>query len=371
MAFAPGTSLGPYEILAPLGAGGMGEVYRARDPRLGRAIAIKVLPAAVSGDAERLARFEREARSVAALNHPHIVTIHSIEEANGVHFLTMELIEGSTLDRIVPSGGVALDRALELAIALADALAAAHERGVIHRDLKPANVMVTDAGRLKVLDFGLAKLAVSGAPEHSIAGGVRTIDTPASSAGAVVGTIPYMAPEQVRGEAVDARADVFSFGILLYELLSGQRPFGGQSWADISSAILRDPPPPLPSVRAGLPRDLERIVMRCLEKDRERRFQTAKDVRNEPELVRSQAAGGTRASAPVTSPATAVADVMPSVAVLPFANRSASEEDEYFSDGLADELLNVLAKIRGLRVAARTSSATFKGKAVPMAEVGA
>src|SRR5688500_16277381 len=266
MTLAAGTTLGPYEILAPLGAGGMGEVWRARDPRLGRSVAIKVLPAAVSADAGRLARFEREARSVAALNHPHIVTIHSIEEAGGVRFLTMELIEVKTLDHALLPGGLPLPRALELAIALADALAAAHERGVVHRDLKPANVMVTTEGRLKVLDFGLAKLAAEDAADG--ADGARTMAAPVSSAGSVVGTVPYMAPEQVRGEPVDARADLFSFGILLYEMVAGRRPFAGQSWADVSSSILRDAPPPLVHVRGDLPRDLERIVARCLDKDR-------------------------------------------------------------------------------------------------------
>ncbi|MEO6463399.1 MAG: protein kinase, partial [Candidatus Eisenbacteria bacterium] len=370
---APGTPLGPYTIVAPLGAGGMGEVFRARDPRLGRDVAIKLLPEAVAAQADRLARLEREARTVAALNHPHIVTIHSIEEADGVRFLTMELVEGDTLDRLIVPGGLPLPQALGLAVALADALSAAHERGIVHRDLKPGNVMVTRQGRLKVLDFGLARLDEPAAVDAFSDGAARTLEAPLSSPGQVVGTVPYMAPEQVRAEAVDARADLFSFGILLYEMVSGRRPFAGQSWADVSSSILRDPPPALVTLRQGLPRDLERIVGRCLEKDRERRFQTAKDIRNELEIVRRDIGpASTAGSAPVSAadPRPAASDV-PSIAVLPFANRSSSADDEYFSDGLADELLNVLAKIRGLRVAARTSSATFKGKAVTMAEVGA
>jgi TolB-like protein len=365
----PGSRLGPYEIVAALGAGGMGEVYRARDPRLGREIALKVLPAEVASDPDRLARFEREAKTVAALNHPHIVTIHSIEEAGAVRFLTMELVEGQSLDRLVDPGGVPVPRALDLSIALADALAAAHEKGIVHRDLKPSNVMVTREGRVKVLDFGLAKLVT-----HEAAVGetqALTLGSPISSHGQVVGTVPYMAPEQVRGEVVDARADLFSFGIIVYELVTGRRPFGGKSFADVSSAILRDAPPPIQTVRAELPRDLDRIVSRCLEKDRERRFQTAKDVRNELELVRGNSAAGTVSASPhAAMPAAPAAADVPSVAVLPFANRSRDEEDEYFSDGLADELLSVLAKIRGLRVAARTSSATFKGKTVTIAEVG-
>jgi serine/threonine protein kinase/tetratricopeptide (TPR) repeat protein len=369
LTLASGSRLGPYEILAPLGAGGMGEVYRARDPRLGRDVALKILAGDVAADHDRLARFEREAKTVAALNHPHIVTIHSIEEAGSVRFLTMELVEGQSLDRLLDPGGMPLPRALDLSIAIADALAAAHEKGIVHRDLKPSNVMVTREGRVKVLDFGLAKLV----PYEATTAETQavTMESPISSAGQVVGTISYMAPEQVRGETVDARADLFSLGIIVYELVTGRRPFAGKSFADVSSSILRDAPTPVQSVRADLPRDLDRIVGRCLEKDRERRFQTAKDIRNELELVRGSSASSPR-SAP-RSTAAAVAETtteVPSVAVLPFVNRSRDEEDEYFSDGLADELLSVLAKIRGLRVAARTSSSTFKGKTVTIAEVG-
>ena len=364
----PGSSLGPYSIVAPLGVGGMGEVYRARDPRLGREVAIKLLPEDVAASPERLARFEREARTVAALNHPNIVTIHSIEEAGGVRFLTMELVEGDTLDRAA-AAQPGLARALDWAIALADALSAAHDRGIVHRDLKPANVMVTRDGRLKVLDFGLARVEDRG-PGDGLLTMAQTMDAPLSTPGVAMGTVPYMAPEQVRGEAVDARADLFSFGILLYELVTGRRPFAGQSWADVSSSILRDAPPPILAVRGDLPRDLERIVMRCLDKDRDRRFQTARDVRNELELVRRDLALGAPSPAAAPAAAPAPAKETPSIAVLPFANRSASADDEYFSDGLADELQNVLAKIRGLRVAARTSSATFKGKSVAIGEVG-
>lgn len=363
-ALTPGTTLGPYEIVAPLGAGGMGEVYRARDARLDRDVALKVLAGDVASDPDRLARFEREAKTIASLNHPHIVTIHSIEAAGGVRFLTMELIEGQSLDRIVGTDGVPLSRALDLSIALADALAAAHDKGVVHRDLKPSNVMVTRDGRLKVLDFGLAKALA----QPAALGETQALTmAPISSVGQVVGTVPYMAPEQVRGEAVDARADLFSFGILVYELVTGRRPFGGKTFADVSSSILRDAPEPIQRTRSDLPRDLDRIVSRCLEKDRERRFQTAKDIRNELELLRGESSAS-KATRPAPS-AGATRD-LPSIAVLPFVNRSRDEEDEYFSDGLADELLSVLAKIRGLRVAARTSSSTFKGKSVTIAEAG-
>ena len=368
MPLAQGTRLGAYEILAQIGAGGMGEVYRARDTRLGREVALKVLPSEVAMHPDRLARFEREAKTVAALNHPNIVVIHSIEAEGGTRFLTMELVEGQSLDHLVTSGGLPLPHVLDLAIPLADALVAAHERGIVHRDLKPANVMVTREGRVKVLDFGLAKLAQEDV--DSKATQVKTLDAPISKLGQVVGTVPYMAPEQIRGEPVDARSDLFSFGVLVYELATGKRPFGGTSSADISSSILRDMPAVLRSFRADLPKDLERIVGRCLEKDRERRFQTAKDVRNELEIVRRELTPAPPSGATVAAAKTVVAGDTPSIAVLPFANRSRDEEDEYFSDGLADELLSVLVKIRGLRVAARTSSAMFKGKTVSIAEVG-
>ena len=377
MALTPGTKLGPYEILSPLGAGGMGEVYRARDTRLDREVAVKVLPDEVAAHPDRMARFEREAKTVAALNHPNIVTLHSIEFEGGVRFLTMELVEGQTLDRVALPGGLPLPRVLDLAIPLSDALVAAHERGVVHRDLKPGNVMVTRQGRIKVLDFGLAKLGSSeSSPDVTQ---TMTLESPISGVGQVLGTVPYMSPEQVRGDVVDARTDLFSFGILLYELLGGRRPFGGETSADVSSAILRDAPVPVQNLRSDLPADMGRIVGRCLEKDPERRFQTAKDVRNELELVRRQLDSGSSAVSrgPVVSGIAASATSVPaagkevpSIAVLPFVNRSRDEEDEYFADGVADELLSVLAKVRGLRVAARTSSYQFKGKNEELSVIG-
>jgi len=367
MTLAPGSRLGPYEIVSPLGKGGMGEVWRARDPRLGRDVAIKVLPVDVAGHADRLARFEREAKSVAALNHPNIVTLHSIEEAGGTHFLTMELVEGEPLDRLVAPGGLPLARVLELALPLADALVAAHDKGVVHRDLKPANVMLTKDGRLKVLDFGLAKLAALDAgPDATVP---PTMESPISTIGQVMGTVPYMAPEQIRGEEVDARTDLFAFGVVLYELATGKRPFGGATAADISSAILRDAPMPPTEVRPELPGELDRIVGRCLEKSPRERFQRALDVRLDLRALQrtlERNAGGAAAK----PAAKAVPADGASIAVLPFVNRSREADDEYFSDGLADELLNVLAKIRGLRVAARTSSFHFKGKDPTIAEVG-
>jgi serine/threonine protein kinase/tetratricopeptide (TPR) repeat protein len=340
----------------------MGEVYRARDLRLGREVAIKVLPAEVASSPDRLSRFEHEARTVAGLNHPNIVTLFSVEDEDGVRFLTMELIDGQTLANLVTPGGLPLSRVLELSIPLADALVAAHEKGVVHRDLKLGNVMVTREGRVKVLDFGLAK-PVAPHPDGETV--TVTADALDSVAGEVMGTVPYMAPEQIRGEAVDARTDLFALGVVLYELATGRRPFIGQTSADVGSSILRDTPEPLSRVRADLPGDLERIVSRCLEKNRRERAQTALDVSNELRRVRGNLGRGERGA-----PDKQTTGNVASIAVLPFVNRSQSIEDEYFSDGLADELLNVLAKIQGLRVSARASSFHFKGKDVPLAEVG-
>jgi serine/threonine protein kinase len=297
MGLTPGTRLSTYEIIALLGAGGMGEVYRARDPRLKRDIAIKVLPADVTLSPDRLARFEREATTVAGLNHPNIVVLYSIEEHAGIRFLTMELVEGRSLAELVTPGGLPLTQLLDLAIPIADALVAAHEKGVVHRDLKPANVMVTREGRLKVLDFGLAKLA----RVESDVDVTQAASLPISNAGQIVGTVPYMAPEQIRGGPVDARSDLFALGIVLYELASGMRPFVGATHADISSAILRDAPKPLASVRSDLPRDLERIIAECLEKNPRERMQTALDVSNafrrvRKELERTEAGAAARPS---------------------------------------------------------------------------
>ncbi|MCM2257700.1 MAG: serine/threonine-protein kinase [Vicinamibacteria bacterium] len=296
MPLTPGTRLGRYEILAPLGAGGMGEVYRARDGRLGRDVALKVLPASVAADAERLERFEREARTVAALNHPNIVTLHSIEDDAETRFLTMELVDGRGLEKLVVPGGLPIERVRELGAAVADALAAAHERGVVHRDLKPANVMVTADGRVKVLDFGLAKLTHSGPDLGSSQ--TATLMAPLSSPGQVMGTLPYMSPEQVRGEEVDARTDVFALGVLLYELACGRRPFQGPTAGVIGSAILREPPPPMSSQRADVPAELERIVLRCLEKDPRARYASARALGEE---LRQQGGGSTPAAASAPS----------------------------------------------------------------------
>ncbi len=409
-----GQRLGHYTILRKLGSGGMGEVFLARDERLGREVALKLLPAELTDDAQRLERFEREARTVAGFNHPNIVTLHAVEEADGVRFMTMEHVQGATLDTEIPSGGLDLDRFLALAIPLADALAAAHARGVTHRDLKPANVMVTEDGRIKVLDFGLAK------PDL---GAVRPDDETLAAAealtqeGALVGTVPYMSPEQIEGRPADARSDIFSLGVLLYQMASGLHPFGGESSASLMASILKDSPPSLIETRPRLPRQLERIVQHCLQKDPQRRFQSALDVRNELEALRGEEAStsadtaSARQAPPAVAPArrrfgglwvgaallgVVLAGVFawivdsgreapggpgPGVAptagpaverivVLPFENLGAAG-DEYFASGIADEITTRLASVASLGVIARNSARRYAGTTKGESEIGA
>ena len=349
MPLTPSDRLGPYEIVAPLGSGGMGEVYRARDTRLGRDVAVKLLPADLASRPDLLERFEREARTVAALNHRNIVTLHSIEESGGVRFLTMELVEGQTLAALVTPGGLPLARLLDFSIALADALAAAHDKGVVHRDLKPGNVMVTREGRLKVLDFGLAKLAATG-PGHDLTH-AATVAQPISSPGQLVGTLPYMAPEQLVGEAVDARSDLFSFGIIVHELATGSRPFEGVTHVDLSHAIVHDPPAPLSRVRADLAGDLERVVSLCLEKDPRDRIQSARALADELRRARRVLERGEarpRGNKPL--------DPTTSIAVLPFANRSAAAVAEVGHALNVATVLEGSVRKAGNRVPSRCSS---------------
>ncbi|MEO8191254.1 MAG: protein kinase [Acidobacteriota bacterium] len=275
MTIVAGSRLGPYEILAPIGAGGMGEVWRARDPRLGRDVAIKVLPASFSTDADRLRRFEQEARAAGVLNHPNITAVLDIGEHDGAPYVVQELLEGETLRQAVSGARLPARKALDYAIQIAHGLAAAHEKGIVHRDLKPENLFVTKDGRVKILDFGLAKLT------HTEESGQAT-NLPTATAGTepgiVLGTLGYMSPEQVRGRSADPRSDIFSFGAILYEMLAGQRAFKGDSAADTMSAILREDPPEISLNNQNVPPGLERIVRHCLEKNPEQRFHSAHDL---------------------------------------------------------------------------------------------
>ncbi|HYS04633.1 MAG TPA: protein kinase [Candidatus Dormibacteraeota bacterium] len=408
MDLKPGQTLSHYRLVKEIGQGGMGVVFEALDVSLGRHVALKTLPPGVAADGERLRWFQQEARAVAALNHPNIVTIHSVEEADGVHFLTMELIEGATLDASIRRGGMPLGDFFDVAVPLAEALSAAHEKGIVHRDLKPANVMVTREARVKVLDFGLAKLWKQGAPAESEP--TRTVRPESGPSG----TVPYMSPEQLQGKEPDQRSDIFSLGIILYEMATGERPFKGGSPAEVSSSILRDTPRPIVELRRGLPDLLGRIVRRCLEKDPRRRHQSALDVRNELEELRETAdvagptggasrqepspaggdarAGGRRASSYVVAGVAALAVIAiglallvrgrsgppaprggaspASIAILPFDNMSDDKENEYFSDGITEELINALVKVKGLNVPARTSVFALKGKKMTVQEIG-
>ena len=321
MLLSVGDKLGPYEILAPIGAGGMGEVWKARDTRLDRVVAIKRLKA------QRGARFEQEARALAALNHPHICQIFDV----GPDYLVLEFVVGVPLQGPLPAR-----EALSLALQIASALEAAHKRGILHRDLKPANVMVTEAGA-KLLDFGLAKLTADAA-----------VDVTRTMEGVALGTAAYMSPEQAQGKAIDARSDVFSFGAVLYEALSGRRAFGGDSILETLNAVVSGEPAPLDS-------PLVAVVKRCLAKDPSQRFQNVLDLK---EALKATLAG---LSASVTA-GQAVSPVNPSIAVLPFANMSGDREQEYFSDGLTEEIIHALVRIPGLRVIARTSAFAFKGQ---------
>ena len=276
MALTPGSRLGVYDITAPIGEGGMGQVWRATDSTLGRQVAIKILPDAFASDPERLARFEREARTLAALNHPHIAAIYGFEKSAGMHALVMELVEGEDLSQRIARGAIPLDEALPIARQIAEALEAAHEQGIIHRDLKPANVKVRPDGTVKVLDFGLAKAMATSPEGRDFSSADRlanspTITTPAmTQAGMILGTAAYMSPEQARGKAVDKRSDIWAFGVVLYEMLSGVRPFGGEDATEVIAAVVKTTPD-WSALPADLPRPLVTLIQRCLEKDRKAR----------------------------------------------------------------------------------------------------
>jgi Tol biopolymer transport system component len=302
------TRLGPYEILGPLGAGGMGEVYRARDTRLGREVALKVLPASLHGEPALEARFEREAQALAALNHPHIATIHDVVHLGDHRAIVMELIAGPTLAEVIAGGPVPPGVAIRYAIDIADALSAAHAAGIVHRDLKPSNVVITGAGSAKVLDFGIARLGTQDETDVMH----RSTATALTGNHAVLGTIGYMSPEQANGRTVDARSDIFSLGVILYEALTGRPAFDGDTAAALLSAVLRDDPAPLRTLVPGTPRGLERCVRRCLEKDPRRRYQNATDLKAVLEDVRDDLAAPEQA--PVSGPAAPARTTQPAIA---------------------------------------------------------
>jgi serine/threonine-protein kinase len=395
-----GQTIGHYKIVEKLGAGGMGEVYRAEDTTLKRQVALKVLPAELAGSQERLERFQREAHTLAALDHPNIVHIYSVESDDDVHFLTMQLVRGKALGELIPENGLELDRFFEIAILLADALRAAHEKGIIHRDLKPENVMVDEEGRGKILDFGLAKLRLPEFAEDD-----RELPTQAmTQEGLILGTVPYMSPEQVQGRRIDHRTDLFSFGILLYEMLCGTRPFSGENTASLVSSIMRDEPEPVREVRKGLPAPLAELVAACLQKDPQERIQSAGDIRDRLQGIRREVESG---QAVLTQPTTTAgrpnvwkwalpallivlalivgiwvwtsrdgstgpegsASRITSLAVLPLQNLSGDPDQDYFVDGMTEALITDLSKISALKVISRTSAMRYKGSGKALAEI--
>ena len=358
MGLASGTRLGPYQVVGPLGAGGMGEVYRAHDSRLDRDVALKVLPDAVAGDADRVARFEREAKALARIEHPSILTIHEFgRDTSGARaaaptaYVVTELLTGETLSARLARERLLWRRAVEIGAAVADGLAAAHGEGIVHRDLKPDNLFLTADGRVKILDFGLATSGLS--PSSTAETGVSPAG--ATTPGTVLGTVGYMAPEQVQGTEVDGRADLFALGCVLYEMVTGRRAFARPTPTETLAAILSAPVPEVTAAGTDAPAELGRIAARCLEKQPGARFQSASDLAFALRAL-------TAASFGLASSGTgAVSEEQPSIVVLPFENLSPDPDNAYFADGLTEEIIADLSKVRALRVISRTSAMMFKG----------
>ncbi len=362
MPLSGGSRLGPYEILAPLGAGGMGEVYRARDTRLDREIAIKVLPERLAADPVALSRFEREAKAVAALSHPNILAIHDFNRHGDTSYVVLELLEGESMSERLLRGPIPWRHAAEIAIAIADGLSAAHAKGIVHRDLKPQNLFLTREDRVKILDFGLARREQTSSGESV----TQAMTEEGTSPGTILGTIGYMSPEQVLGDPADWRTDLFSLGCVLHEMLTGNRAFRRRTPAETMAAILNEEPPALTDVGAesGPPPGLSTIIGRCLEKNPELRFQSARDF----EFALKEVLRG----ATIAPPASSGSHRRPieSMAVLPFANAGGDPDAEYLSDGIAESIIHSLSKLPGLRVMARSTISRYKGRDADPQHVG-
>jgi len=353
MPLKSGDQLSHYRLIEKVGTGGMGVVWKAYDTVLERPVAIKVLPDQVAADRLSLARFEREARTLAALSHPGIVTVYSVEAHDDTHFITMEWIAGRTLAEAIPPDGLPLPRLLEVVRSVVAAVAAAEEQGIAHRDLKPANVMLGNSGHVKVLDFGLAQSAAEQQPAK-----VSSVATtrPMRGESGLAGTLHYMSPEQLRGGRVDSRTDIFALGVLIYELATGRRPFDGASVAEITAAILRDEPVAVTDVRMDLPAQLDWIVRRCLAKDPDERFQKVRELAREIDALDRERPEGDAEDQ--------------SIGVLPFVDMSQEHDQEYFCQGVAEEIINALSHVSNLHVASRASAFRFGGLSIDPREVG-
>ena len=350
-----GKTLGHFKIVDKLGEGGMGAVYKARDIHLGRLVAIKVLLPERVSDPERRRRFVQEAKAASALNHPNIITIYDIAQEDGSDFIVMEFVPGKTLAQLVPPQGLPVSEALHYAGQIVEALMRAHAAGIIHRDLKPANIMVREDGLVKLLDFGVAKLTqIDGGVEEAVTITAR-MAAPRTHLVDIVGTATYMSPEQAEGREVDARSDIFSFGVVLYEMLGGRKAFEGPTQLASLAAILYREPQPLRETNPTIPVALERIVARALRKEPAGRFQSTAELK----------AALSSAASPGPDP-----ELAPSIAVLPFANLTADKENEYFIDGLAEDILTSLSKVPRLRVTARTSTVPFRGREQDIRMIG-
>jgi eukaryotic-like serine/threonine-protein kinase len=360
MPLQPGSRLGPYEVLSSLGEGGMGEVYRAKDRRLGREVAIKVMPERLASDADLVRRFEQEARAVAALSHPNVLTLFDVGREGGHLYAVLELLEGETLRTRLAHSAPSWSKAVEIAIAVGEGLAAAHSRGIIHRDLKPENIFLTSDGRVKILDFGLARWE----PPIPAAQDATSAPTAAgrTEPGWTMGTIGYMSPEQIHGDKAQVPSDLFSLGCVLYEVATGKRAFAGRTSAETMAAVLRDPAPELSAADPEVPPELSRIVAHCLEKLPSMRFQSARDLAFALRAVASAAASPKISSGRRRA--------IESIAVLPLANASGDAEAEYLSDGITETIISRLSRLAGLRVMSRSSVFRYKGEDVDPIAVG-